>query len=177
MENNSSRAFIFAILGILIGAIGGFYIGQKYLTADLQKKTDRIEEARGKFPSVEDVRSVPGIVKKIEGNVLYVEAQLSLNPFEDLPPVRQIAVSKNTAIVRLVQKDAATYQKELAVFKPTGNSDQPPAPYIEVPTSFDQIKQGSWILAETTENVKNLERFDAAKIRVQDNLIAPANTN
>lgn len=167
-----TKKIYLAILGVfLFGIAAGYGLGlsqgTRKINADLQGK---LEKAKQLFPPVSDIRSLSGTVKSINGNVVNMEITGSLNPFEELPLMREVVVVDATKIITQTPKDFVLYQQEYALYQK--NLEQslslpvPPAPFIEKAIAFADIKTGQLLSVESAENIKTKIRFEAVTIIV-----------
>lgn len=153
------------LLGIIVGYGLGLSQGTRKINADLQEK---LEKAKQLFPSVSDIRSLSGTVKSINGNVVNMEITGFLNPFEELPLMREIVITDATKIIMQTPKDFDLFQQEYAAYqKELEQALSPPilpAPFIEKVVAFADIKTGQPLSVESAENIKNKTRFEAVKV-------------
>ena len=192
-QNKTSGVLLIVLVAIVLSAGIGYIIGQKqskygaYGTssgslnsndnAEVQRLQAQIEQAKKFFPQISDVRTVSGTIKSINGNVILIESDNTIqNPFEKSIKSRSITVNGNTKITKLENKDQATFQKELDDFQSkmkTQKADgtpqliQPPAPFIEKQLSLDDLKVGDKITADASENIKEKDSFEATRIVMQ----------
>jgi len=182
MEVN--KLSLIAVSVFLIGLFLGFSVGIAYKSKQAaqnsnidQKLLSQLEKAKKLFPPILEMRSVSGTIKKVNGNVITIEAYPSPNPFEELPSVREIIVTENTKIIRQEQKNPIEFQKEYEDYQKrisqqsTANLSVPllipPSPFTEEQIQISDIKAVDLILVEADENIKTTASFEATRITVQ----------
>ena len=132
-------------------------------------------------------RLVLGTVEKISGQ------QITLKDFRKVPIAISadqsarmiIVVDQNTIVERLVQKDSATINKEIAAFtekvqklqaqgaQGTTTPLTPPEPFTREKLTLGDIKVGDTLAAFASEDIAKLTSFTATKIDIQ---VAPIKT-
>ena len=163
------------LAGSWTGSRGGSVTGEP-LQPQVQKLQAQIDMAKKNLPPLpQQLNTVSGTIKSISGNTISLEASI-FSPFEELPPIRTITVTDKTTVIKLEQKAAATYQKELAEYQkasepPKGSKTPPvilpiPNPYTQLPGSRADLKPGLSISVTAKEDVKTKEAFEAAGIEV-----------
>lgn len=153
-------------------------------TADVKTASDcqaKLEKVKKFFPIIPEMTSIFGVIKEINGQVITMESALN-NPLENLPLIRKVTVKDDAKIVKFKQKDQAIYQKEAADYQKAiaerTETDQiinPPMPFVEEIINFLDLKIGDQIVAESGENIKTKDEFEAIKITLQTAPIAGLN--
>lgn len=172
-KNITIWAMIF-VGGIFVGLAGG-RLYQRGPSAEMEKLQAQIDQARHMFPPTpQDIRSFSGTVKAVSGNTLSLQTT-SANPFDDTPKVRSVSIGSRTKIVMLKQKEAATYQKELASYqeaaRTASRTQKPiavpyPSPFQEIPAAVGDIKEGYFVTVSAEENIRDAESFEARELRI-----------
>ncbi len=185
---NINKGLVLTVIVFLIGIFLGFSVGVLYKSKQhVQDKNmdskllSQIEKAKKLFPTIPEMLSVSGTVTKVAGNVITMESYPSVNPFEELPAIREIRVTKNTRIIKQEQKNPAEFQKELEEYQKKVQQSQAvnlslanltlPYPFIEVELKINDIKEGGTITVDTDKNIKNVTSFEATRVVVQVNNI------
>ena len=156
------------ILGLGIGYSIGFYKGSFAINSKLQSQIDKAKQF---FPTLDEVRSVSGTVKSINGNVITIEAN-NFNPFEELPTIREVVAAADTKIIKLEEKAPEEFEKEFEDYqKKTAEQSQealvPPSLFREKEITLTDLKAGNMISAEADKDIKTSARFEAVKVIVQ----------
>ena len=139
----------------------------------IQNLQSQIEQAKKSFSSLPaSLSALPGTITDISGDVITLETNLSVSPFENFPKVRRVTVKKDTIISRLVQKDYAIFQKEIKEFQKKAldvgvQPDSAPDFYIFSPGSRADLKKGMSVMVTAGEDVKQKEAFDAKEIQIR----------
>ena len=155
------------------------------LQGELEKMKAQIEKAKQFFPPSPQITSISGSVKSVEGDIMTVEASLFINPFEELPTMREVLVTEATKIIRnepkdsaLLQKENEAYQKALKEYKPSvpagdgvlpslASSPTPPQLSVEKEVALGDVKAGDQVFVDAGKNIKTEKRFEAVRIVVQ----------
>ena len=181
------KPFVSGIVILFVGLIIGYFFGTSSnsnnsglpapagCSAKLEKCSAQIENAKKFFPTVNDMRSLSGTVKKISGNIITLESAPSPNPFEEIPATRQITVTSNTKILKTEPKSAEQFDKEIAELKKSMSQQSDsqaaaiiaPTPFIEKELKVTDLKVGDMISVTASENIKTLAKFDAVQITMQ----------
>ena len=189
MEETKKR-FTAILIFFIIGVLLGFGVSISYNKKSAEKNSleenaklmSQLEKAKKFFPSIPEMKSVFGTVKEINGNIVRVETGESLNPFEELPAIREVTVTQSTKIVKQEQKSPAEFQKEMEAFQKkmqqnlngTAPNAVPVNPFMEKELLLSDIKVNDRISAESDKNIKTAAKFEATRIVVSsNNLPAP----
>ncbi|MDO8575717.1 MAG: hypothetical protein Q7R90_00180 [bacterium] len=126
------------------------------------------------------VRVLSGTVTAVNGEQLVLRVD-SKNPFDD-PALafRTVLIGPSTTVVKLVLKDAKTYQAEMASYtkaqipgKTVLSPPTIPSPFVQTPASATDIIVGDTVTVGASENVKTLEQFTATSIQIAPKTSAP----
>ena len=162
--------------GYLVGQQIGSEAARENLSARIDKAQAQYDKAKKIFPQTpQDMRNIQGTVRSVDGDVVSVDTPPN-NPLDELPAVRKIAITPDTKIIIMKQKDPATFRQEMKAYQETlpskngagGGSDRPlpPQPFDDVPGSLSDIKPGQLLIAIAGENIREKESFAAATIRI-----------
>jgi len=165
------------IVGIVVALVVGGAVG--YVTAGYQY-SDKLEMAKTAFPSQPTMQIVSGTIQSISGNTITIQTPPSINPFEDLPTVREVTVTSETKILKSEPKEPAVFQKEVEAYQKAmsasaskpgeqapaagANLPIPPQPFTETELSISDLKTGDMITVDAGKDVKTATSFDAVKI-------------
>ncbi len=133
------------------------------------------------------IKSLSGTVEKIDGNKLTVKT-VPLNPLADSSlDERIVDVDSSTKIFQMTQKDPQEYQKEMAAFQKTMQSQTqaqisntanktnsakpqtatPPMPFDKKQISLSDLKAGMQISITSSIDIKTAQEFTATEIDIQ----------
>ncbi len=122
-----------------------------------------------------EIKSLSGQVQKIEGSKISLKIR-PLEPLADPALDNRLAeTDNNTKIYKLVQKDAAEYQKEMKEFtkkmeEQMKNPSERPAPlmppemYAKKESALSALKAGDQITVIAQENIREKREFKAVEI-------------
>ena len=190
METQRTAEYVIGgVVLVLIGAIIGA-LSDPYLPASLSNakkgyqagfdaaKTLVLNSGVGNMiKTPDDIRTLQGTVTAVSGSTLTLHLR-SVNPFDD-PALadRTVLLDASTTIVKLVPKDPAAYQAELASFtkasKGSAASATPPALFSTVVASAASLTVGGPISVTASENIKNLKEFAASDIQILPGTLTP----
>lgn len=173
------------VLVFLAGAAIG-YSGAGY------QYSVRIEKAKQFFPALPTLPAVSGAIQSISGSTITLLVQSVLNPFEDLPTVREVTVMSTTKIVKSEPKDPQMLMAETAEYQKVldrtlllqdnsapvpANLLAPPQPFSETAIRLSDLKVGDMITVDAGKDIKTATRFEAVKITLVTTLPAPSGVN
>jgi hypothetical protein len=168
---------IAVLVGLLVGYFWGFAVGGANVKASYASKIEAVSKLFPPVPS--ELTAINGKIEKIDGNTITITANnISQNPFSDInfPTTRVITISSDTKLVKSVQKDPATFQKEMAAFQLAMQNGQrsassapimPPTQFGETNINLSDLKAGDVITATASNNILSASSFTATKIQVQ----------
>ena len=177
-------SFLIAFVCFGIGFGLGYYLGggadALILRQENAQLRSQIDKAKSFFPSVAEVRSLPGTVKSISEQIVTIDVSAPPNPFEEWPQEREVIVTQNTKIVKDEAKKPDVFQKEMEVYQKSMADFQarikeggviaappvPPTPIVETTSTIQGIKPGDKITVYASEDVKNQISFEAVRIVV-----------
>jgi hypothetical protein len=170
-------------LGYLLGLGGSAQVLVDKYESEIATLQSQIERAKKFFPSSPEIRVLSGAIQEIKNNTIFLKSGASLNPFEELPEVREVIVTENTKIIRQKPKDSELLQKETADYQKAFEKAQkessattifptPPMPFTEEEIKIADLKVGDQITVEANENIKTKTSFEASRIIVQE-MIGP----
>ncbi len=161
---------ITAIIGLVAGCVLGYYFGTRSIMASYAGK---IAEVNKLFPLPTEIYSLSGTIQNINSGVLTLKAApITQNPFaENFPATRKIAITDATQVVKIEQKDQATYQDEMLAYQKEIQSQSaklitPPAPFDEINIKLSDLRDGDTITVISNTNILNLINFPATKIQL-----------
>lgn len=172
------KAYVAAALlvGVLLGFGAGFWYGSRGAAASFASASlvKQVEKAKALFATIADMRSVDGVITKINGNIITIQASSSTNPFDELPTTRNVIVAQNTKVILRQPKDPREFQKEVLAFQ-KANAERiaartpatpgsPLLPYLENEATLKDLKVNDRITAESATNIKTLTEFKATRI-------------
>lgn len=165
-------------MALIAGAVIG-YLGAGY------QYSAQLDKAKKMFPVQPNMSVISGTVKSISGNTITLQTQPSMNPFEDLPTVREVSVTSATKIVKNELKDPKVYQQEMADYQAAFQTAQKaaaaaggkvpmtsikwpitPMPSVETAVKISDIKAGDMLMVDAGKDVKMSSSFEAVKITV-----------
>lgn len=149
------RVFIIAFIGLCVGFAGGYFLANNKTQSVSVKYDALLLKVNQIYPPTKELFTLSGNVKAIKGNTLIVDVSTSLNPFEDFPGLREIAVSTSTEIVIIKQKAGDVYAKELAKYKENNSKGVPPARAIESPIMYKDIEIGQLLAIIADRDIKS----------------------
>ena len=177
-----SKNYLILLIVLIIGIVFGYLFGvgaknQAYQLglekgkAEIEEKYQKkIEEIFPPMPEMEEIFSVSGKIEEIKEKTLVLEETIyPANPFEE-PEKRkwQVKITDSTELVKRVEKTPEEIAKEEEVL-----GEPPPLFFKELGIGFSELKVGQEIIAESEENIKGKNEFDAKKIILQPALITP----
>ena len=180
---NKFIAVIISMLLLCVGLAGGFLLDKKLFCKTDPNDTFALgwQAARQRIIDtgiVQDVgedaeiKSISGIVKRVNGNVIVVNAY-AIDPLSD-PNLdeRSIEVTGNTKIVAMVKKSDEQIQNELKDQQANPETEPTPNPndaggiklYYSQNASIEQIDIGSHITIYSNEDITNKKQIIAQEI-------------
>lgn len=169
--NKSKYIFLLIVLGVVAAYMAGMKSGERKQGSD----TSRIlTEARKYFQPIPDFKSISGRVLEIKGDKIFLEAFIQQNPFDSVPSRRVILISRNTIVVKIINKNSLSYEKEVEEYQnrlraSAGQSVGviPPSLTEEKKVTSEEIKEGDIILVDAGTPIKLKSEFEAVKIVLQ----------
>ena len=124
--------------------------------------------------NIQDSRSVRGSIDAISGGRIMVR----IRPIEPLADpaldTRVILTTETTKVLRLEQKDAQEFQKELNAFfesikknKTLNGPATPPEPFIKTLITVKDLEVGDRIIVLASEDIKVAKEFAASEIQIE----------
>ncbi len=151
---NKKSLIIFIVLALIVGAVGGYFYG-----ADAGKKSADanlkalVEVA---FPApANEIYSIDGQIKEIHGAVLTLET----DSFDDYLP--HVDGTEKKTENRYVTITPDTKMSSVNIF----NVDENGTP-ITKDLSFENLSEGMWVTAWSSENIRNAKEFNASELKV-----------
>ncbi len=165
---------IAAVIGLLVGAGGGYLLGigskeaafKEGLTQGKEEMEayykEKIEEA---FPSFEEeeITFIHGKVVETGSDSLVVRETKESNPIEgEEAKDWEVRVTDETEVVKMEEISPEELDRLIEEAEKTGG--ELPDPFTETEISLSEIEEGQWVSVEAGENIKGKESFEATKI-------------
>jgi hypothetical protein len=160
-------AIILAVVFLLIGfGVGNFYgkmLAEKIWQGKLAEKEKEIEWWKSQLemfypPLPEEIYSISGKIKKIEGNSIWIESQIRVSQLP-LPGGKEFETKE---IKVNVLPETKIVKVEMAEIPPP----PPEEPFKEIPLKFEDLKVGNQITVTSKENIKGKTEILADRIQL-----------
>lgn len=166
------------VIALVAGLIAGFVSGKRFpgsgASAEVRKLQSQVEQAKRYFPPIsQEMRSIVGIVKEVQGNTITIEFSPA-NPFDESPRIRIVTIVSKTKITQNEQKDPATIEREAKEFQKVIQSQKSGAPqsvafptsFREIPAVFSDIRTEQQVSVTAAENIRDKESFTATQVSI-----------
>ncbi|HTM67769.1 MAG TPA: hypothetical protein VL426_00580 [Candidatus Binatia bacterium] len=179
-----------AVVMLVVGLVAGFAVG-KYASSPKAANAPAAAgtydagyaDAKAKLEKLSVIAPEPDHLTQLSGNVLEVKTSSFtmrvdasvLNPLvKGVPEVREVRVTKGTAITVKVKRDEAAYQrdleaydKELSAAVAAGKSvPKAPSPYEDKKIALADLKATDHVVVTADHDVKYEASFDAVSVAV-----------
>jgi len=195
MKNKFLILVIGGVLGISIGFFIEYFFTQKAISKltkekkeyeleiqKAEKEIKRLEKIiKEVLPPPKEIFALGGEVRKVKANSLIIEVP-QIHPLEKTPTQREVMVTKETKIVRVVPKSPEVYEKEMQQYhlkeKELFEKEKrgvvikswpsPPTPFEEKEIELKEIKIGNKVSVIANEDIKFAKKFKAVKINLEE---------
>lgn len=161
---------------IAVGVVGygaGYALGGKAIEA---KYADRMAMVNIATPVRTELHFVNGRIAQVKGSTVVVDKIiLSQNPFaSDAPATRDVVITDKTKITKILPKDMAVYNAEVAAMKKKfkdnpelmKNPPAPPSMFVETPVKISDLKAGETVVATANADILLAPSFEATKLQI-----------
>lgn len=165
------------LTSVVVAGIAGYFLGYSFGgKAVASTYSDRIAIANMMTPARVDVRFVNGRIKEIKGSTITVDrVLLSQNPFAgDAPVSREVTITNATKLTKILPKDMAVYNAELAMVQKRLKEDPKllngpittPSLFVETPIKASDLKAGDTVVVSAATDILQAPSFSATQIQV-----------
>ncbi len=193
MKNKFLILVIGGILGIFVGFLGEYFFVKNTISKlEKEKKECEIEIEKSKkeierlekvikkiLPPPKEIFALGGKVIKVKTNSLIIEVP-QIHPLENTPTQREVILTKETKIVKVVPKSPEKYEKEMKQYRLKEKElfekqkkgiaiekwPSPPEPFEEKEIELKEIKVGDEISVISKEDIKFAKKFEVVKIKL-----------
>lgn len=175
MSLNKKNLIFILIFVFVIGGISGYFVGVYLNERAWQVKINKIVE---KFPTEgnslvkktpDEIKTIRGIIERVEDNKIIIRVDPSSNPFEEWPLKREIYLTENVKLYKRIVKSSQDYEKEKKEFEKNQIGEYP-KPYNDVEIKIEEFKdnltEGNSIVISSDENIKFLEKITPISILI-----------
>jgi len=195
MKNKFLILAIGGILGVSIGFLIEYFFAQKAVSRltkekkeyeleiqKAEKEIKRLEKIiKEVLPPPKEIFALGGEVTRVKANSLIIEVP-QIHPLEKTPSQREVMVTKETKIVKVVPKSLELYEQEMKQYhlkeKELFEKEKrgiaikswpsPPEPFEEKEIELKEIKVGDEVSVIAQEDIKFAEKFKAVKIKIEE---------
>lgn len=175
--NKSIIAGVTVVALIVGGVVGYLGAGSQY--------SAQLDKAKKAFPTLPATQTIFGTIKSISGNVITLQTQSAVNPFENIPEVRTVTVTSATKIVKNERKDLNVLQQEMADYQKAlkstsrtvpvagsttpaiANMTIPPMPFTQTEIKLSDLKVGDMVSVDADKDIKTEASFEVVKIVIE----------
>jgi hypothetical protein len=168
MEKKSIYLIVILVLiSLLVGfGIGVFYgknLADKSYRGKIIEKEKEIEWWKSQLemfypPLPEEIYSISGKIKKIEGNSIWIESQIRVSQFP-LPGGKEFETKE-------IKVNVSPETKIVKVEIPEIPPPPPEEPFKEIPLKIEDLKVGDQITVTSKENIKEKTEILADRIQL-----------